>query len=160
MTERLLSHGVFPILSQRPLDDSEVESAPLAKVYVVEVGAYSNRYVDAIFTTRELAQGYIDSRAHRDFERYLAREERHPGQVRWTTGDVSGPHTLYIGIDDVRQPLPDGVVIPDNAEHIPGPVIPKVGFDEWFERHNEWNEYGTVDEYDLWDMVPIVKESA
>ena len=153
--ERVLSGGVFPILSQRPLEDSDVASTPLAKVYPVEVGAYSNKYVDAIFTTRELAQGYIDGRAHRDFERYLAKEERQPGQLRWTV-DVPGTRTLYIARDDMGRQAADGSVIPVDAEHIPGAVIPKVDFDEWFRRHNEWNEYGEVLEYDLWDMVPIV----
>jgi hypothetical protein len=40
------------------------------KVYVVEVGAYSNRYIDAIFARREDAEEYVISVARRTWHLY------------------------------------------------------------------------------------------
>ena len=45
------------------------------KVYIVEVGGYSDRYIDVVFTTRELAEAYIEDQKHRAYEAAKAKHE-------------------------------------------------------------------------------------
>lgn len=89
------------------------------KVYVVEVGAYSDRYIDIVFTTRELAERYIDERIRKQYEVDLRRWEETPEQFRRGIG--------------------------------------KASYEEYREkRGNLWtNEFGSVEEYEVWDVIPI-----
>jgi len=101
-------------------------------VFVVEVGAYSDRYISAIFTTRELAEAYVRETVKNSWERTFIQHNR-------------------ITMPSLRQSIPS----------MPRDSLP---FKEWRaaveELTGNWNEFGDVDEYDLWDQLPLVSTTA
>jgi len=145
----MLRRGTFPILSEQPLDESEPSNTATAKVFVIEVGAYSDRYIDAIFTTRELAEAFVADRQRRAFEREGRKAHREIASWLYV-GPWPGPGSVSFS---------DGVATSENGQVTKGePQYRNVDaetFEEFMRRHT-WNEFGDVEEYDLWDMIPVV----
>jgi hypothetical protein len=94
------------------------------KVYIVEVGAYSDRFIDAVFASRELAEAYIVERARR----------------RWDGKEWNG----------------------SGYTPVPFPERGGLSFEEWTKRVDpgDWNVHGHVEEYEVWDSVPIAESAA
>jgi hypothetical protein len=153
--DRMLRRGVFPILSERPLDESETRESATAKVYVVEVGAYSDRYIDAIFTSRELAEAFVEDRKRRAFARNGNKARREPTGWSAPEGVMGSRWEIHSGTG-----MPDGPTITVDGVTFPAKPtgyrdVPAETFEEFLARHT-WNEFGDVDEYDLWDVLPVV----
>jgi hypothetical protein len=146
--DRFLRRGQFPILSERPLDETETKNPSSGKVFVVEVGAYSDRYIDAIFTTRELAEAWVADRQRRAFERDA--EKGHQEVAGWTFTSVPPGANEFHGDGRV---LADGVEVAQGEPHYRD--VPPETFEQFVARHT-WNEFGDVQEYDLWDVLPVV----
>src|SRR3990167_1686767 len=151
--DRMLRRGIFPILSERPLDESETAAPATAKVYVVEVGAYSDRYIDAIFATRELAEAYVLNRRRRSFERDGRKAHQRVASWHWGDLGVLAGTTMTFGSDG-RAFDSEGHVVEAEAVY---EDVPAETFEEFLKRHT-WNEFGDVEEYDLWDMLPVVED--
>jgi hypothetical protein len=149
--DRMLRRGRFPILSERPLDESETTNAPEAKVYVVEVGAYSDRYIDAIFTTRELAEAFVADRQRRAFQRDGIKAHREVTSWAWTELRGTGPISFEAGVATMG----DGRTVDGEPQYR---EVPAETFEEFLRRHT-WNEFGDVEEYDIWDVLPVVPDS-
>jgi hypothetical protein len=143
----MVRRGVFPILSERPLDESETGSAASAKVYVVERGAYSDRYIDAIFTTLELAKAYIENSQRRAFDRDGRKASRRV--TGWKFTSASG--YVVFGREQDGSVTVNG----QDAEAAGYEDVPAETFEEFVIRHT-WNEFGDVEEYDLWDVLPVI----
>jgi hypothetical protein len=65
------------------------------KVFIVEVGAYSDRYVSAVFSSAEKAQAYIDLTGDGDFSEYeldgsvgYVELVRYEAEIDLRTGDI------------------------------------------------------------------------
>ena len=155
--DRMLRRGVFPILSERPLDESETANTATAKVYVVEVGAYSDRYIDAIFTTWELAEEFILYRQRRAFER--DGRKAHQEVASWLYGgiglDVAAGTPVTFNFGDGTARLGDERIVAQATPQYRD--VPAETFEEFSARHT-WTEFGDIEEYDLWDMLPIVPD--
>lgn len=154
--DRMLRRGVFPILPERPLDESEPTNSPTAKVFVVEVGAYSDRYIDAIFTTRELAEAYVLNRQHKAFERDGIKAHQEVNSWLYESGDFGVTPgtvtTFHFNDGTVREgERVVGRGVPQYRE------VPAETFEHFLKRHT-WNEFGDVEEYDIWDVLPVVPE--
>ena len=97
------------------------------KVYVVEVGAYSDAYIDAIFTTRELAEKYIED------------QKRHAYEV------AKKNHEAYW-----EQFPPD---VRPNLMSRYGRELPS--YEDWVPSANSLNRFGDIWEHDLIGPLPV-----
>lgn len=150
--DRMLRRGVFPILSERPLDESETANMAIAKVYVVEVGAYSNRYIDAIFATRELAEAYVLHRQQVTFDREGVKAHQEVEQWSYQTEFTADDGAITFSYDgEGKARTESGRVIEGTPTYRD---VPAETFEAFLKRHT-WNEFGDVEEYDLWDVLPI-----
>lgn len=112
----------------------------MSSVFVVEVGAYSDRYISAIFATRELAEQYVIAHVANSWNRIAPRVLVSPGSFLFSAGTTTVTQPVF-----ETQPLPDPSSMP---------------FKEWREAierlTGNWNEFGDVDEYELFDTLPVV----
>jgi hypothetical protein len=102
-------------------------------VYGIETGAYSDWYVDCLFTTRELAEQYIAATQRAAYDRYVTALERHPvlaNVYRFFNDQLVGVEPQY------------GDVTPDS-------------FEDWAKAHGSGMSIG---EYQLWSALPVAEE--
>lgn len=151
--ERMLRRGQFPILSERPLDESQTTNEPIAKVYVVTVGAYSDRYIDAIFATRELAEAYVLNTQRKAFERNG--QKAHREVTSWRFGSIPLDGGQVVNFQHGNASTNDGRVFEGAPQYRD---VPAETFEAFLKRHT-WNEFGDVEEYDLWAVLPVVPET-